>query len=178
MKKVLLLLLASSVFALLLTSCETSSQKLVEKLTTSYEYDGKQVVLEGYILPLSFTMIRNDAARIELCKGADASRNRVVITDAAEVNFGKSANSIYFEDNAEAKSVEIYDNTGTKLTYEDKVQISGTVQYVAKGPKVKHQSKNKIAQAIWEKNHKEDAKEEGDGNDYEYRIVNVTITKL
>lgn len=178
MKQILLLLLAGIALTLLLTSCETSSQKLAEKLTTSYEYDGKQVVLEGYILPLSFTMIRNDAARIELCKGADASRNRVVITDAAEVNFGKSANSIYFEDNAEANSVEIYDNTGTKLTYEDKIQISGTVQYVAKGPKVKHQSRNKIAQEIWEKNHKEEANKEGDGNNYDYKIVNVTITKL
>lgn len=159
MSKVLFLLVVSSV--LLLISCggvDSETKKIVSELNTSYTHQGKQVELQGYLVPGFMNMVSNGKVSISL--KAAASQEAETLVANVELNHGQSTpNRIYFPEEFHMENVELYDSGGKNFSCEDKVKITGTVSYIAK-----------------------EAKAEGDesadkANDYSYLIKDVVIAK-
>lgn len=167
----------ASASLLFLSSCGNKSMDLAKELTSSYTHDGKTITAEGRLetsMMVWGTTSRQTLGMNLIIETALDNTKREQITDVV-LPYGTGKNSVKIDvpDDArrfEDKDVLIYDDNGQKLSTRDKVKITGTVTYTAKGPK--KQGNDAIIQVG------KPAKEEGDGNDYNYKITNVKIEKL
>lgn len=168
--------LASALLLFFLASCGNKSMELAKELSSSYTHDGKTISAEGKLATDLMVWGTGQTLNMNLeMQAALDNTKRERITDIVlPYGAGKNSVRINVPDTArrfEDKDVFIYDKNGEKITTSDKVRITGTVTYTAKGPKKESGSRVMITVP-------KPRKEEGDGNDYNYKITNVTIEKL
>ncbi len=177
MKKLVPVLAA--VVTLFLASCSNKSMDVAKDINTSYKYDEQTVSLEGRLSTSFMVWGGTDRKTLDLtltCSSAMDNTRSGRVTDII-LNYGTGPNSVIINVPREAKEfketdVALYDKNGTKLALTDKVKVTGKVTYTAKGPK-KPAPASKIK--VPKINNKE---EDGDGNDYSYRLVDVSIEKI
>ncbi|WP_118973946.1 hypothetical protein [Taibaiella koreensis] len=161
---------------LFLSSCGNKSMDLARELSSSYTHDGKTITAEGRLATdlMIWGTGQTLDMNLEMQAALDNSKRERITDIVLPYGTGKNSVKIDVPDTArhfEAKDVLIYDKNGEKITTSDKVRITGTVTYTAKGPKKKSNDHVMITVP-------KPRKEEGDGNDYSYKISNVTIEKL
>lgn len=191
MKKIIVFL-AIAACATLMTACggsvgmDPQTQETLAKLNSSYDLDGQEVELTGYLGVPHAAFIIGDAVRVGLhsIAGQKGTQNRIA---DAKVNFGKAPNSYYAPENYTGSSIEIYDSEGNKHGYLTSVKVKGTVNYTRKEwksqliemppsdvlvglDKLKAQRVEKL-----KKDAEERQKATGDPNDYTFEL---TITEI
>lgn len=176
MKRLIPVFIAALTF--FFASCSNKSMDVAKDINTSYKYDGQTVTLEGRLSTSFMVWGGTDRKTLDLnltCSSALDNTRMESVSDII-VSYGTGANSVIINVAPDAKEfketdVALYDKNGTRLALTDKVKITGKVTYLAKGPK-------KTAPASTIKIPKvKEREEEGDGNDYSYKIIDVTIEK-
>jgi len=168
--------LASALLLLFLASCGNKSMDLAKELSSSYTHDGKTISAEGKLATNMMVWGTGQTLdmNLEMQAALDNTRRERITDIVLPYGTGKNSVKINVPDTArrfEDKDVFIYDKNGEKISTSDKVRITGTVTYTAKGPK--KESGGHVMITV-----PKPGKEEGDGNDYSYKITNVTIEKL
>jgi len=183
----------SLIFAAILVSCgDNATKKLVKELNSSYTYDGKEVILTGYVIYNSGALIMNGKTNVALSNSnwqQDAFAH-------AEMNFGQEPNSIWMPDKFRLEDIEIYDSNGQKHGINTKFNLKGTVHYTNKdwkeqleqqkegkkdmfsnNPAFQEMRKNSLSKA--EEATNERKKKSGDPNDYSFKIVvsEISVSK-
>lgn len=178
------------------TACgDSASKDLAKQLKSSYDKDGQQVELKGYISLSRVQTVTDGTITIELDNVAGQSDGEL---GKIKLQFGQEANQIYLPENFKSSDLEIYDNEGNKHGYLTEVKITGTVKYTdkdwkefidteiessesikpndpARGMKLKSiENKKKSKQKAQERADKRE-KETGDPNDYSFYIVGEKI---
>ena len=88
-------LLLCSAAALTLSACgDSSTNKVAEQIKTSYEFNGKQVEMVGYLKTTRFTMVRNGVAPVVLVPTMVNDATSATLENIM-LKFGKEPNSIY-----------------------------------------------------------------------------------
>ncbi len=171
-----------AIVSLLFVSCgENATRKLVNELESSYDYDGKEVTLEGYFYPTRVMFVRGGYVNAPLCESAVLTGSDNSIT-TVKLKYGKEPNCIYFPEKYKLQDLEVYDNEGNKFGYNDKLKITGIVKYTTKGQKEKADDDKSLPPGGFKipkqgpAKDKED-EDKGDGNNYNYEIIDVKITK-
>lgn len=162
----------------MMLSCSNQSMDTAKELGTSYTHDGKTITLEGKLSTGGFVWSSEHRQTLDLmmrCGTALDNTKSEMVSDII-VHYGTEPNSVIINVPADAKEfkdtdVFLYDKSGTKIPAGEDVKITGTVTYTAKGPK----KKSKGFAANMPKINKD---EKDDGNDYSYKITNVTIEKI
>lgn len=175
MKKILPVFAAA--ILLCTASCSNRSMDLAKELNESYTHDGKTVELEGKLSTSYMVWGSENREMLDLhltCGTALDNTKSERVSDIM-VHYGTGPNSVMINVAPDVKQfkdtdVALYDKNGKKLSLTDEVKVTGKVTYTAKGPK-----KTSGAPTIKVPNMK---KEEGDGNDYSYKITDVTIEKI
>jgi hypothetical protein len=113
-----------------LTACgDGATKKLTNQLNSSYDYDGKEMELTGFIYTFHGAMVSGDMVRVGLFNVAGQTSGAVA---TLKIKFGKDANGIYIPEKYHGSDIEIYDNTGEKHGYLTKCTVKGTVRYTNK----------------------------------------------
>lgn len=167
-----------------LVSCgDSASKDLAKQLKSSYDKDGQQVELVGYITVRQAEIVRGGKITVGLDNVAGQPEGSLA---DVELNFGQGASMIYMPEKFRASDLEIYDNDGNKHGYLTEVKITGTVKYTNKNWKesvdrensrkggvaasFKSISKNRAQEAADKRE-----KETGDPNDYSFYIIGEKI---
>jgi len=117
--------------AITMTSCgggDKATTKLLKELNSSYNYDGKEATLTGYLT-------YNSGAMIVHGKTTPALRHSNWQKEGfarPEINFGKEPNCVWIPDKFRLEDIEIYDSNGEKHGVNTKVTLKGTVRYTNK----------------------------------------------
>ncbi len=164
--------------ALFSASCSNHSMDVAKELNESYKHDGTTVTLEGKLSTSYMVWGNSDRKTLDLnltCGTALDNTKTERVSDII-VNYGTGPNSVIINVAPDVKEfkesdVALYDKNGTKFAMTEKVKITGKVTYTKKGPKEESSAVPKIK--VPKVN-----KEEGDGNDYSYKITDVTIEKI
>ena len=169
-----------------ITSCgDSATKKFVKELNTSYTNDGKEVELTGYIFTFHGAMVWGDLVKVGLYNVAGQTDGAIA---TLKIKFGKEANQIFIPEKYHGNEIEIYDNTGKKHGYLQKITVKGIVHYTNKNWKEKLEqekegkkdmfSNNPAMQKVREKslNQAEEAAQErekktGDPNDYSFEVL-------
>lgn len=165
-----------------LVACGDSASKgLAKELKSSYDKDGQQVELIGYITVRQSEIVRGGKITVGLDNVAGQPTGSLA---SIELNFGQGASMIYMPEKFKSSDVEIYDNEGNKHGYLTEVKITGTVKYTNKNWKesIDRENTGGIAAAM-KANSKKRAqeaadkreKETGDPNDYSFYIIGEKI---
>ena len=115
-----------------LVSCggaDKATKEMIEKLSTSYDYDGQQVEMTGYLSVPRSILVRGDMIALGLHNSAGQSNDELA---KLKVKFGKGENSYYVPEKFRGSDVEIYDATGEQHGYLTCVKVKGTVKYTNK----------------------------------------------
>jgi len=173
--------------AMLIACGDGATKKLVKELNSSYDNDGKEVELVGYVTISSGrgggTMVMNGKITVGL-----ANSNWQQKQDAfayAKINFGQEPNSMWLPEKYQLSDVEIYDSNGQKHDVNTEFTIKGTVHYTNKDwkllqtdkpagmfansdvfNKMKEKSANESKKAAEDRE-----KKTGDPNDYSFEII-------
>jgi hypothetical protein len=160
-----------------------------DKYQHSYQNEGQAVILEGYLSPGSFSMVRDHEISVGLYSSPAGSGEKLA---TISMEFGKRANRIYMPEKYSDDDVEIYDSDGQKHDYKTKLKIVGAVKYTKKdwendlveealpahladNATMKRMNKEKAEKA---KKAAEERKEKqsGDPNDYSFEIELSSVT--
>jgi hypothetical protein len=175
--------LSSLALALIgLVSCgDGASKDLAKELKSSYDKDGQQVELVGYITVRHSEVVKGGKITV----GFDnvAGQPEASLADI-ELSFGQGPNMVYMPKKFKSSDLEVYDKDGNKHGYLDEVKITGTVKYTNKNWKesIDRENSGGIASkthAMVKKRAQEAAdkreKETGDPNDYSFYIIGEKI---
>ena len=183
MKKIFLFVLIIS--AMVMTACgDGATKKRMQELDSSYDYDGKEVTLTGYLTYNSGTMIMNGKTTPVL-RHSNWQKSGFV---RPEINFGKEPNNVWIPNKFRLEDIEIYDSSGQKHGINTKCNLKGTVRYTHKDwekatiVKEETSSKVKTIQIYGTKSAEERAEEAkkaaeerraktGDPNDYTFEFI-------
>ena len=169
--------------ALTLTACgDSATNKVADQIKTSYEYNGKQVEMVGYLKTTRFTMVRNGLAPLVLVPTAMNDATSATLENIM-IKFGKEPNSIYMPERYKGSDIELRDSTGKVNDINTKFKVTGTVVY---------DSTEKIAEPkppsgamvldVQRKNYEkakaeyEERVKKGDVYNYRYKVTNVVLT--
>ena len=87
-------LVLCSAAALTLSACgDSSTNKVAEQIKTSYEFNGKQVEMVGYLKTTRFTMVRNGVAPVVLVPTMVNDATSATLENIM-LKFGKEPNSM------------------------------------------------------------------------------------
>lgn len=128
-------LFLSLFFVVMLAACgDNATKETVKKLNSSYDYDGKEVELVGYVAIVSGraggTMVMNGKIAVGLVN-SNMQQKQDAFADA-KLNFGQEANSLWLPEKFKLSDVEIYDSNGAKHGVNTRFAIKGTVHYTHK----------------------------------------------
>lgn len=176
MKKMFPLFAAASLF---LGACGSGSMDLARELNSTYKHDGETIELEGKLSTNLMVWGSTERSTLDLCMTCGSALDNTKSERVSDiiVHYGTSPNSVVINVPPDAREfkdtdVNLYDKNGTKLALSDKVKIKGKIIYTAKGPKKQGPTpKIKVPQI-----NKEGP--QGDGNDYSYKITDVSIEKI
>lgn len=185
-------ILFAAIIPALFSAC---SPGISEKLHSSYDMDGSEIELEGYLIPDYYTRI-SDNGEINMSLLPDLYNIGDTIATVI-VPFGNDPNSCNItKDRFTSADIEIFDDSFNKHDYKTKFKIKGTVKYTNKNwaadtlliPRVKDTANRAMTKLIKagrkdfiEKNKlaaKERKAKTGDPNDYTFVIVAGTINPL
>ena len=169
--------------ALTLSACgDSTTNKVAEQIKTSYEFNGKQVEMVGYLKTTRFTMVRDGLAGLVLVPTVMNDVSSATLQNIM-IKFGKEPNSIYMPERYKGEDIELRDSTGKVNDINTKFKVTGTVVY---------DSTEKIAEPkppsgamvldIQKKNYEkakaeyEERVKKGDVYDYRYKVTNVILT--
>ena len=169
--------------ALTLSACgDSSTNKVAEQIKTSYEYNGKQVEMVGYLKTTRFTMVRNGVAPVVLVPTMVNDATSATLENIM-LKFGKEPNSIYMPERYKGEDIEIRDSTGKVNDINTKFKITGTVVYDStekiaepkppSGAMVLEMQRKSYEKA---KAEYEERVKKGDVYDYRYKVTNVVLT--
>jgi len=189
MKKLLLFTLILS--AMMMTACggDSATEKLVKKLNSSYDYDGKEVELVCYptIAEHSITLVGNGTVPIYLRNSKWQTSQHAFIT--TKLNFGKEPNCIWMPEKYTLGDIEIFDSEENSHGINTKLKVKGIVRYTGKDWEkytiVKEENENpkiKMPKIVGSKSAAERAEEAkqkaeerrkktGDPNDYSFIFI-------
>ena len=177
----------SLILAAILSSCgDSTTNKLVKELNSSYTNDGKEVTLTGYVAISSGRMIMDNKVKVSLTNSNWQQEQNALAK--AKINFGQEPNSIWMPEKFRLENIEIYDSAGQKYGVNTKFNLKGIVHYTNKDWKEnltqKQEDKkdmfsnNPAMQKIREKSKNDDEKAKaerekktGDPNDYTFEII-------
>ena len=181
----------SLILTVILTSCgDSATNKLVAELNSSYTNDGKEVELTGYIFTSHIAIVSGDVVKVGLYNVAGQTDGEIA---EIKIKFGKEANHIFIPEKYRGNEIEIYDNTGEKHGYLQKITVKGTVHYTNKdweketvakeetGNNIKIFGKKSAAEKAEEAKQAAEKrkKETGDSNDYsfEFSVSEISVAK-
>ncbi len=99
--------------------------KQFEELHSNKENDGKRLSVIGYPnIGTDLTIGRDGRGHFTLFSEPDAKGN---VIGLIRVEMGTDKNEMYVPDNFTMEDLVIHDNEGNELTYQDKIQVSFTV---------------------------------------------------
>ena len=190
--KIITKLVCLSLLFIGFTACgDSASKDLAKQLNSSYENDGQQVELVGYISLGRSLTVKDGIINAQLDNLAGQPSGEL---GKFKLQFGQGPNQIYIPEEFRMGDLEIYDNEGNKHGYMTEVKITGTVKYTDKnwkefidaeieGPEsikpndpargvklMSIENKKKSKQRSQERADKRE-KETGDPNDYSFYIV-------
>lgn len=116
----------------MMASCggaDKQTKELVGKLGSSYDLDGQEVEMTGYLSVPRSVLVMNDVITLGLHNTAGQSDGELA---RLKVKFGKGANHYYIPEKYSGSDVEIYDADGNEHGYLTRVTIKGTVRYTNK----------------------------------------------
>lgn len=170
--------LIMAIIGLSACSIDSASKKLSKQLHSSYDKDGQQVELAGFLALSKTEFIKGGVLTVGLDNVAGQSTGSLA---TIKIKFGQGANMVYMPEKFKLSDLEIYDNAGNKHDgYLTEIKITGTVKYTNKNWKESIDRKNKggIGASLAAKTKKRaqaaaDKREEekGDPNDYSFYIV-------
>ena len=138
MKKTNLILIATVITSLSLSSCNNGSVKTVESLQSGYEYEGKKIELTGEFDAPFFTFSSGRSQSIPMAfvvKASAVSSEKHSISDVV-LPIGPGKNSVLLEmGEAEKKytlkNFYVFDQGGAKYNLDEhpEFKITGTVHY-------------------------------------------------
>lgn len=159
-----------------LTACTSASNDFAKKLHSSYDNDGQEVELSGYIALSNLELIKNGKLTLGLDNVAGQSKGSLA---TIEIDFGQGPNMVYMPEKFRFSDLVVYDNSGNQHGYLTEIKITGTVKYTNKNWKesIDRKSSGGIGASLAAKSKKraqeaaaKREKETGDPNDYSFYI--------
>lgn len=165
-----------------LAACSNEPNKdLYDKLGSTYEMEGKEVELEGFICfrPFAPRLNGDRATGGTLCNARSTMRRVVAVAHNLSFAYARTNNSVWFPQPFDREAFEVYDVNGARFGPDEPVTVTGTVRYLAKGPKGKPSSDSPAAtgRVKLKMPDMHPQKDPGDGNDYSFAIEVTKITK-
>ena len=181
-------LLLCTIAAVVFVACGTDSEsaKVLKELSSSYENEGREVSLVGYLGVPRNILVMGEDIRLNLYNAAGQNDNNYIA--ALKVRFGQGPSSYYVPEKYRGSDVEIYDSNGGKHGYMTKVKVTGTVHYTNRDWEESLnreysglnnsflRQKHEESQAEAKKAAEEREKATGDRNDYSFELKVSTIT--
>jgi hypothetical protein len=181
------------ILSAILMSCggDNATQQTVKQINSSYDLDGQEVQLVGYVAIASGrsggTLIMNNQITVGLVNSNWQQKQDAFAN--AKINFGQAPNCLWLPDEFKLSDVEIYDSNGQKHAVNTQFSFKAKVKYTHKDweseTAVKEEGKPKMqiygvktaAQRAEEakKASEERKKVTGDPNDYAFEL---TITEI
>ncbi|MDR2476084.1 MAG: hypothetical protein LBD45_09545 [Bacteroidales bacterium] len=170
---------------------DSATAEIVKKLNSSYDYDGKEVELVGYIAIASGRaggmMVVNDKVSAGMVNSSMQQRQDAFAE--VKLNFGQNPNCLWLPEKFQLSDAEIYDSNGQKHGINTKFAIKGVVHYTHKdwekdtvaeeksdkmkifGIKTQAEKAEEAKQAAEERR-----KKTGDPNDYSFTFEATSIS--
>ncbi|MDR2498910.1 MAG: hypothetical protein LBD28_05665 [Tannerellaceae bacterium] len=180
--------------ALMLTACgrDSATKGVLKSLNSSYDYDGKEVELVGYIAIASGraggALVTNGKIAVGLVNSSMQQKQDAFAE--ASINFGQDINSLWIPEKFQLSDVEVYDANGKKFGINTKFAFKAMVHYTnkewAKATEESQDSrkmqfgglKSEADKAAEAKAAAEERKKKtGDPNDYSFRLIITSISK-
>ncbi|GHT22329.1 hypothetical protein FACS189430_03930 [Bacteroidia bacterium] len=182
------------ILSAILASCggDSATQQVVKQLHSSYDLDGQEVQLVGYVAIASGkgggALIMNNQISVGLVNSNWQQKQDAFAS--ANINFGQNPNCLYLPEKFQLGDVEIYDSNGQKYDVNTKFTFKAKVKYTRKDweketvadetdkPKMQIHGVKTPAQRAEEakKAAEERKKATGDPNDYSFKLTVVEIS--
>jgi hypothetical protein len=176
--------LAMLILSAILMSCgDSATNKIVKELNSSYDNEGKEVELTGYITVGKVEIVRDNTIGVSFVSSPTQQSQHAFAH--LTVQFGKESNRIWLPEKFRLQDVEIYDSKGEKHNTNTQLTVKGTLHYTHKnwekdlvveeltGPLKNNSALKKMKEDSARKNQEaaeKRKKETGDPNDYSFDI--------
>jgi hypothetical protein len=184
------------ILSAILVSCsgDNATEQVVKQLHSSYDLDGQEVQLVGYVAIASGrgggALIMNDQITVGLVSSNWQQKQDAFAS--AKIKFGQNPNCLYMPEKFSLGDVEIYDSNGQKHGVNTQFAFKAKVKYTRKDweketvveetdkPKMQIHGVKTPAQRAEEakKAAEERKKATGDPNDYTFELTVVEISAL
>lgn len=148
---------------LLLASCKVDSEteKIIESLNTSCNYDGKKIEIEGYIFTDILENKKGEKVRVKLHSSPIATKGNLLISDiylneCRQDEVKQNCIIMIRSKHYKPSDLNLVDKNGQIFGLGKKIKIEGTVNYISPCS---------------------DKGQNLDGNNYLFRVDNVTFEK-
>jgi hypothetical protein len=162
----------------------------LDEVVHNYDNEGQNVEVTGYLIPGSFSMVRDRRITVGLYEST-ARRKEVA---KISMGFGQQARRIYMPEKFSESDIVIYDDENQKHGYDTKLKIIGSIKYtrkewrndlevgelpkaVANNPTLKKTREDQAARARKAMEARSE-KQNGDPNDYSFEIQLKSITAV
>ena len=169
--------------AVAISGCgDSATSKVAEQIKTSYDFNGKQVEMVGYLKPTRFTLVSNGVAPLVLVPSSMSDPVNATLENIM-LPFGKNANSIFMPERYKSSEIELRDASSKVNSVDTKFKVTGTVVYDSTEKIAAPQPPSgKMVLEIQRQNYEkakaayEERVKKGDVYSYKYKVVNVVLT--
>lgn len=161
---------------------DSATNKVAEQIKSSYEWNGKQVEMVGYLKTTKVTLVRNGVAPLVLVPSSMSDAGSATLENIM-IAFGKAPNSIFMPERFKSSDIELRDAQGAVHNIDTKLKVTGKVVYDSTQKIQEPVKPSGLVVLDLQKQNYEKAKaayeegvKKGDVYDYRYKVVDVVLT--